>query len=50
MLAAALVRSDRSRSGRPPYDAMLMFKVLVLVLQALYSLSADAAEFQVRDP
>jgi IS5 family transposase len=47
VLDAALVRSDRSRGGRPPYDPVLMFKVLVL--QALYSLSDDAAEFQVRD-
>ncbi len=47
VLAAALARSDRSRGGRPPYDPVLMFKVLVL--QALYSLSDDAAEFQVRD-
>jgi hypothetical protein len=27
-LEAALDRSDRSRGGRPPYDAVLMFKVL----------------------
>ena len=47
ILAVALARSDRSRGGRPPYDAVLMFKVLVL--QALYSLSDDAAEFQIRD-
>jgi transposase, IS5 family len=47
VLDAALVRSDRSRGGRPPYDAVAMFKMLVL--QALYSLSDDAAEFQVRD-
>ena len=47
VLDAALARSDRSRGGRSPYDAVLMFKVLVL--QALYSLSDDAAEFQVRD-
>lgn len=47
VLDGALARSDRSRGGRPPYDAVLMFKVLVL--QALYSLSDDAAEFQVRD-
>lgn len=46
-LAAALSRSERSRGGRPPYDAVLMFKVLAL--QALYSLSDDAAEFQIRD-
>lgn len=47
VLDAALTRSDRSRGGRPPYDAVLMFKALVL--QALYSLSDDAAEFQIRD-
>jgi IS5 family transposase len=47
VLDGALARSARSRGGRPPYDAVLMFKVLVL--QALYGLSDDAAEFQVRD-
>jgi transposase, IS5 family len=47
VLDVALARSDRSRGGRPPYDAVLMFKVLVL--QALYGLSDDAAEFQIRD-
>ena len=46
-LAKALKRSDRARGGRPPYDAVLMFKVLVL--QALYNLSDDQAEFQIRD-
>lgn len=47
VLDAALARSDRCKGGRPPYDAVLMFKVLVL--QALYSLSGDACEFQIRD-
>jgi len=46
-LLKTLRRSDRSKGGRPPYDAVLMFKVLVL--QALYNLSDDQAEFQVRD-
>jgi IS5 family transposase len=41
-LEAALVRSDRAKGGRPPYDAVLMFKVLVL--QTLYTLSDDATE------
>jgi hypothetical protein len=35
-LAAALSRSDRAKGGRPAYDAVLMFKVLVL--QTLYTL------------
>ena len=46
-LLAALRRSDRSQGGRPPYDPVLMFKILVL--QALYSLSDDQTEFQIRD-
>ncbi|GHU06030.1 IS5 family transposase ISMac22 [Alphaproteobacteria bacterium] len=46
-LLRALRRSDRSRGGRPPYDPILMFKILVL--QALYNLSDDQAEFQIRD-
>ena len=29
-LDRALARSDRSKGGRPPTDAVLMFKVLVL--------------------
>ncbi len=33
---AALLRADRSRNGRPPWDAVLM--VRVLVLQALSTL------------
>ncbi len=46
-LDAALQRSDRGKGGRPPYDPVLMFKVLVL--QALYTLSDDQAEYQLRD-
>jgi IS5 family transposase len=46
-LAKALRRSDRAKGGRPPYDPVLMFKVLIL--QALYNLSDDQAEFQIRD-
>jgi IS5 family transposase len=46
-LEAALPRADRSRGGHPPWDAVLMFRVLVL--QALYTLSDDQAEYQLRD-
>jgi transposase, IS5 family len=46
-LRSALNRPDRGKGGRPPYDPVLMFKVLVL--QALYNLSADQAGFQIRD-
>ena len=43
-LVGALARSDGSKGGRPPYDPVLMFKILVL--QTLYTLSDDAAECQ----
>jgi transposase len=46
-LEAALKRSDRAKGGRPPYDAVLMFRVLVL--QTLYTLSDDQTEYQLRD-
>ena len=46
-LEAALARSDRAKGGRPPYDAVLMFKMLVL--QTLYTLSDDQTEYQIRD-
>jgi IS5 family transposase len=46
-LEAALPRADRSRGGRPPWDAVLMFRILVL--QALYTLSDDQTEYQLRD-
>jgi IS5 family transposase len=46
-LEASLPRADRSRGGRPPWDVVLMFRVLVL--QALYTLSDDQAEYQLRD-
>jgi IS5 family transposase len=46
-LEAALSRSDRARGGRPPYDVVLMFKVLVL--QTLYTLSDDQTEYQLKD-
>lgn len=46
-LVAALQRSVRGKGGRPPFDPVLMFKILVL--QALYSLSDEATEFQIKD-
>jgi transposase, IS5 family len=46
-LEAALVRSDRAKGGRPPYDAVIMFKVLVQ--QTLYTPSDDATEYQLKD-
>jgi IS5 family transposase len=46
-LEKALKRSDGAKGGRPPHDCVMMFKVLVL--QALYGMSDDQAEFQIND-
>jgi IS5 family transposase len=46
-LERSLKRAKREKGGRPPYDAVLMFKVLVL--QALYNLSDEQTEYQIRD-
>ena len=43
-LEAALSCSDRARGGRPAYDAMLMFGVLVP-----QTLSDDQTEYQLKD-
>ena len=37
----------KSNAGRPPWDEVLMFRVLVL--QHLYNLSDDQIEYQIRD-
>jgi len=46
-LAKALKRSNGAKGGRPPYDPVMMFRIMVL--QALYGLSDDQAEFQIQD-
>lgn len=46
-LIAPLRRGPRLKGGRPPFDLVLMFKILVL--QALNSLSDEATEFQIKD-
>ena len=40
-------KERKSNAGRPPYNAVLMFKILVL--QSLYNLADDQTEFQIRD-
>jgi transposase, IS5 family len=47
MLDAALKRSSGEKGGRPPFDAVLMFRILVL--QALYNLSDEQTEYQILD-
>ena len=46
-LKRALGREEPYRTGRPPFDPVLMFKVLVL--QSLYNLSDHQIEFQIKD-
>jgi hypothetical protein len=47
LLSAVYKDSDPRKGGRPPFDAVLMFKVPVL--QHFYNLSDDQTEFQIRD-
>lgn len=46
-LEAAVPRADRSKGGRPPFDHVLMFKILIL--QAMHSLSDERCEYLIRD-
>jgi transposase, IS5 family len=46
-LERAVVRSDRSRGGPPPFDHVLMFKVLLL--QSSHNLSDERTEYLIRD-
>ncbi len=46
-LETALARKAGDKGGRPPFDAVLMFRVLVL--QALYNLSDEQTEYQILD-
>lgn len=47
VLETALARKAGDKGGRPPFDAVLMFRVLVL--QALYNLSDEQTEYQILD-
>jgi IS5 family transposase len=46
-LERAVPRADRARGGRPPFDHVLMFKVLIL--QTQNNLSDERTEFYLRD-
>ena len=46
-LEAAVWRGDRAKGGRPPFDPVLMFKILIL--QAMHSLSDERAEYLAKD-
>ena len=46
-LARAVPRSDGAKGGRPPFDLVFMFKVLIV--QASHSLSDERTEFLIKD-
>jgi len=46
-LEAAVRRGDRSKGGRPPFDQVLMFKILIL--QAMHALSDERCEYLIKD-
>ncbi len=46
-LEAALNYGDGAKGGRPPFDSVMMFKILVI--QAQNNLSDDRAEFLIND-
>jgi len=46
-LASALAYSDGAKGGRPPYDAVMMFRILVI--QARNNLSDERTGFLIND-
>src|SRR5580765_7224264 len=46
-LENSVPRSDGAKGGRPGFDHVLMFKVLIL--QAMHGLSDERAEFLIKD-
>ena len=46
-IALALIRERKSNAGRPPFDCILLFKIIIL--QRLYNLSDDQTEYQIND-
>jgi transposase, IS5 family len=47
ILEAGLANEDKGLGGRPAYDRLLMFKILVQ--QTHYNLSDDQTEYQIHD-
>ncbi len=46
-LKRALSKTAKGPGGRPPYDYLMMFKILIL--QRIYNLSDDQTEYQIND-
>lgn len=46
-LKGVFVKEAKGPGGRPPYDYVMMFKILIL--QRIYNISDDQTEFQIND-
>lgn len=47
IIERALASNKKSNAGRPPFDFVLLFKIIIL--QKIYNLSDDATEYQIND-
>lgn len=47
LLRSAFTKEAKGAGGRPPFNYVMMFKILIL--QRLYNISDDQAEFQIND-
>lgn len=47
ILDIAIPRVKSEKGGRPPFDNLLMFKILII--KRLYNLSHDQTEYQIND-
>ena len=47
ILESALLNKNKAKSGRPPFDKILMFKIIIL--QRYFNISDDQTEFQIKD-
>ena len=47
LLRGVFVKKAKGAGGRPPYDYVMMFKILIL--QRIYNIADDQAEFQIND-
>ena len=47
LLKGAFAKETKGSGGRPPYDYVMMFKILIL--QRIYNIADDQTEFQIND-
>lgn len=47
LLESSLEKTTKGKGGRPPFDYVMMFKILIL--QRYYNLSDDQVEYQIND-